>query len=203
MKDKYSAARITILGVAVFLLAVGVVIHFGPQLEKISWSLVSILCIAAAIVYMLYHWNAQPDNKSTYSVQDLFMTDGKADIWKHMIIVMAGVSVWTIVQKVVTDPKGDITALLTIVLGVFVSKEILGAFAEAIKSRPPALPAGPSQDIHISAGAEIPKAVPASTLLDANAVRGVEQLSPSIKAADVGKSVALVSRKKSTRRKSK
>jgi hypothetical protein len=197
MSEKYAGLRVGILGLAVFVLAVVAVIHFGAQLEKINWQLVSFICVAAVVLFVLYRWNDLPKNKSTYDVQDLFMTDGHADLWKHLIMFFAGLSAWTIIQKVITDPKGDITALLTIVLGVFVSKEILGAFADAMKSRPVATPAA-SQDIHITAAPEAskPAAAALAPLADiADAGSGVEPLSPVIQPKDVGSSVAIVKRK--------
>ncbi len=208
MNENRGVLRIGILGVAVFILSIVVVVNFGAQLEKINWRLVSIICIVAAVFFVLYRWNEAPKSKNTYDVQDLVMSNGAADLWKHLILFFAGLSAWVIIQKVLTSPKEDITALLTIVLGVFVSKEILGAFAEAMKSRPAAT-AGPSQDIHITAAAEQPKdAAPgaaqplpppgAADLLAAG--RGIEPLSPKIGPEDVGKAVALVSKTKPRKR---
>lgn len=149
-KTKFEAIRLTVLALAVVTGSVFAVARYGAFIASVNWALVAIILFIAAAAYAVYYYNSLPAN--TYDVLDLVTTNGKADLWKHFVVVMGVVSVWVIIQKVVNDPHGDITGLLTIVLGIFVGKEAAGTLADAFKNRPPAPDAG---DVNILAGAQV------------------------------------------------
>lgn len=150
-KTKWEAIRISILALGVLVLATVVVMRYGSILSGINWALVAIICLVAFGAWMLYHWNTVGDNQ--FDVLDLVTTEGRADPTKVAMMFFACISAWVIIQKVLNDPHGDITALLTIVLGTFVAKGSVDKIADAIASRP----AAPSQDTNLSvlAGAQV------------------------------------------------
>lgn len=163
-KTKFEAIRLTVLALAVVTGSVFAVARYGAFLASVNWALVAIILFIAAAAYAVYYYNSLPAN--TYDVLDLVTTNGKADLWKHFVVVMGVVSVWVIIQKVVNDPHGDITGLLTIVLGIFVGKEAASTLADAFKNRPPAPDAG---DVNILAGAKVTPAAEAPAPADAAA----------------------------------
>lgn len=148
-RDKWAAMRLAVLAVAVFIAAVVVAIHFEKQFGLINWRIVALLCGAAFFVYAVYSWQSRKDN--TYDVVDMVMSNGRADLGKHLIVLSFALSVWV---TVATALRGqDVTALLLGVLSVFVLKEILGGFSNAMKDRPP--PVDQSQNVNVLEGAQV------------------------------------------------
>lgn len=147
-----NAIRVMTLAVVGFTLSIIVVVNYGDSLYQINWALVALVFLFGAGSTAIYRWNTRPNN--TYDVMDLITTQGIADLGKHMVLFFAGLSAWVIIQKVLGDPKGDITALLTIVLGTFVAKEVLNRFADALQNRPAAV-VPPSGDVNILQGAKV------------------------------------------------
>jgi hypothetical protein len=145
--EMLDAARVATLFVVGFTLSLVVVVQYQDALYKINWALVALIFLVSGGSFMVYRFNMRRGN--TYDVLDLFMTNGIADIGKHMILFFAGLSAWVIVQKMLLDPKGDITGLVTIVLGTFVAKEVLGRFADAIRDRPAAPPPSGDQNVNV------------------------------------------------------
>lgn len=179
-KTKWEAIRLAIYALAVLVLATLGVMRYGAMLASINWPLVAIICLIALGGYMMYRWNTRDNN--AFDVLDLITTDDRADPTKLAMVFFAGVSAWVIIQKVLNDPHGDITALLTIVLGTFVAKGSVDRIADAIANRP----AAPSQDTNLSVlqGAQIAPAAPApaEAATDVAPVKGT--------AADLRKSAA-------------
>jgi hypothetical protein len=128
------AIRVSTLFVVGFTLSLVVVVQYGDMLYKINWAIVALVFLLSFGSFMLYRFNAKSGNK--YDLLDLVMTKGVADADKHIVWLFAGLSAWVIVQKVLLDPRGDITGLLTLVLGTFVAKQAVGAIADAWKNRP-------------------------------------------------------------------
>lgn len=136
-QDKWSGTRLLVLAGAVLLLAIVVVIRYEDALNKINWALVAILSGFACVTWALYSWQSRPTN--TYDVSDLFMTNAKADLWKHMVLLFGAISAWVLVQQALANTLT--TEMLSIILGIFVGKEAVGTIAVAIATRPPALAA--------------------------------------------------------------
>jgi uncharacterized membrane-anchored protein len=135
--DKFTGVRLMMLAIALFLVAIVVVEHYDKALKNtdLGWlaGLFSLIAAAVFFGFMIYQLNS---GKNTYDAVDL-VTDpltGKADLWKHMVIVFAALAVWTIVQQALA--KVDVTNMLLGVLGIFVGKEAFRGFSDAINRQP-------------------------------------------------------------------
>lgn len=150
------AVRVGTLGMLGFAASIIVVVDYRDFLWQINWALVVLVFGIGSVGFALYWFNL---HKGPYDVRDLVMTNGVADLGKHMILFFAFLSAWVIIQKVLLDPKGDITGLITIVLGTFVGEKVLNRFADAMRDRPAAF--SRSQDVNILQGAKVAPTVDA------------------------------------------
>jgi hypothetical protein len=83
-----------------------------------------LLCFGA---YMLYRWNSGDGNN--YNVMDVVTTEGKADLYKHLIVFFGGLSAWVIIKT--TLAKQPVETMLLGVLGIFVGKVAIDGIAKA------------------------------------------------------------------------
>lgn len=86
----------------------------------IKWLNVALIVAILYGAYLLYRLNS---SKSKFSIDDLLLTDGKADNRKLNVLVFAALSVWVIVTEVQHDKPVDV--LLPIILGIFVGSKVL------------------------------------------------------------------------------
>lgn len=103
-----------------------------PMLHHYAVGAVAGMLIAITII--MYVLNR---GKSKYYARDLLMNaQGKADLDKHILVVMALMSVWVVVVKTLGLYKGDdVTTLLLGILGVFVGKRGLDNYLAARKEK--------------------------------------------------------------------
>lgn len=162
-RTKWEAARIAVQALMVFVLATLGVMRYGNILAAVNWPLVVMICMIAYGGYMIYRWNTSLEQ---FNILDAIMTDGKLDSTKLYKAFFAGVAAWVIIQKALNDPKGDVTGLMTIVLGTFVAEAAVNKGIDAFAKRP----AVPSQDTNLSvlAGANVMSAstAPAEAVVD-------------------------------------
>lgn len=154
-KDRWSGIRAATLAVIVLGIAVYASLVHADKLARINWWLVALLCGVSVVVFVLYRWNAAPARETSYDVADLFMSNGRADLWKHMVLLFATISAWVIVQQALAKTLS--TEMLSIVLGIFVGKEAVGQIAVAWATKPTAPPASGDQTVNV-----LPVAVPAA-----------------------------------------
>lgn len=142
---KQKAAKVACTWITFFLIAIAVMcaaalisVRYATLIEKVDWSLVTIVSLLCYGGYMLYRWNS---GEANYNVIDIITTDGKADLYKHLIVFFAGVAAWAIIKAVLA--KMPVETLLLGVLGIFVGNVAVGGIAKAwqAKGASPAPPA--------------------------------------------------------------
>lgn len=101
----------------VFTFVVFVAVRYGTDIEKVNWRIVAFMCGGLVLVWVMYQWNA---GDTAYDVKDLLMTDGKANLEKHIIAGFALLSIWVVVQQALANKP--VETLLLGVLGIFVAK---------------------------------------------------------------------------------
>src|SRR6185312_8282153 len=132
---RWAAIGSALLILSTFVLIVYVVDRFEVQLTKINWPLVSLICVFVFGGVTLYRWNA---DLQRYNLIDMVMNakTGKADPYRHLLFLFAGIAAWAIVQVVLAKSWGTLTSLLPTVLGIFVAKPAVDGIADAWASRP-------------------------------------------------------------------
>ena len=148
-KNKWRALELTALLVAVLVFAILVAVHFEQQLSKINWKLAGFIVGVSALIFAVYHWQAQGNN--SYDVIDMVMSKGKADLDKHLTVFSFALAVWLIVQQALE--KQPVTELMLGVLGFFVFKRGAQGFSDALQNRPAARE--PSQNVNVLQGASV------------------------------------------------
>jgi len=132
---KLTAAWSALAIASIFVLIVLAVDKYEAELEKINWPLVSLISVFVFGALTIYRWNA---DLPRYNLIELVMNPktGKADPYRHLLFLFAGLTVWAIVQVVLNKQWGSLTALLLPSLGFFVAKPTVDGFADAWASRP-------------------------------------------------------------------
>jgi hypothetical protein len=134
--DRARALRLVVLAILTFAIAIIVVVRYGAEIDKINWRLVSLMCGLGFAAYMIYEWNT---NEQRYNFVDLFLTEGKVDLWKHLVVLSFALFAWAVVQQGLGD-KGVATDLMLGGLGIFVGREGVALLSNAIQKRPAAAP---------------------------------------------------------------
>jgi len=160
-----------------FVLIVLLVDHFEAKLEKINWPLVSLVCVFVFGGLIVYRWNA---DITKYNFIDMVMNQktGKADPYRHLLFLFAGIAAWAIVQVVLAKSWDTLTPLLTLVLGFFVAKPTVDGIADAWASRPASTPSDGAGNLQ-----QVINAPAADTV---NAQPSPAQPDPAEAATDVG-----------------
>ena len=132
---KWTAAWSALAIASTFVLIVLAVDRYETKLEKINWPLVSLICVFVFGGVTLYRWNS---DLARYNLIDMVMNakTGKADPYRHLLFLFAGIAAWAIVQVVLAKSWDTLTPLLTLVLGFFVAKPTVDGIADAWASRP-------------------------------------------------------------------
>jgi hypothetical protein len=103
--------------------------------------LIGALCFA----WMMYRFNANQKNR--YNVVDILMgPNNRASLTNHILLAMAGMSIWVIVDR--SNDGKDVDTLLLGVLAIFVVGKTTTAVTEIInKDDPPEPPPKPKAKI--------------------------------------------------------
>ena len=100
--------------------------------------LIGALCFA----WMMYRFNS--DHKNHYNVVDILMgPNNRASLTNHILLAMAGMSIWVIVER--ASAGKDVETLLLGVLGIFVIGKTATAITDAVY-KPPEVPPKPKAE---------------------------------------------------------
>jgi sulfite exporter TauE/SafE len=96
-----------------------------------SWTNIAAMCGFVYLAFLLYRMHA---GSSKFSVDDLFLDRrGRADLYKVVVIVMAALTVYTVLKLL--DKDAPVETLLLGALGIFVGGRFLTAYMA--KADPP------------------------------------------------------------------
>ena len=92
----------------------------------ITWTNVFLTVAFGFLVVLLWRLN---NGTSRFGVDDLFLNEvtRRADIYKLIIAVMAGLSVWLIIKLVSIEKIDAVVTLMPIILGIFVLGRTAGS----------------------------------------------------------------------------
>lgn len=134
-RARWRAAIAVLATLLLLLLIILIVNRWGAELEKINWPLVSLLCVFAFGAVMLYRWHMAGNDLRRYDLMDLVTTDGRADVWKHLLLLMSGLGAWSLVQVVLEKQWATVVPLLTLLIGAFVLKPVAKNFTDMLGLR--------------------------------------------------------------------
>jgi TctA family transporter len=174
---------------ATFVLIILGVDRYEAKLAKINWPLVSLICVFVFGGVALYRWNS---DITRYNLIDMVMNQktGKADPYKHLLFLFAGIAAWAIVQVVLAESWDTLTPLLTLVLGFFVLKPTVDNMSDAYASRPAPTPsdgAGNLQQVINAPAADTVNATPQQPVQPAPAEAATDVELPTVQKARKGK----------------
>lgn len=109
-------------------------------------SFANLFVIAGFALLAVYLWRMHVSKTSKFDGEDLFLNDKtrRADLYKLVVAVMAGLAVWTIVTLVNRDKTAEVVTLLPIVLAIFVAgRAVQSRFGAPDPPEPPSPPAPP------------------------------------------------------------
>lgn len=100
---------------------------------------------ALSFGWMMYRFNRNRNNR--YNVVDILIgPSGKASLTNHILLAMAGMSIWVIVDR--SNDGKDVDTLLLGVLSIFVLGKTATAVTEIINREPPAdVPPKPKKEV--------------------------------------------------------
>ena len=93
---------------------------------------------------MMYKFNKTKGNN--YNIVDILMgPNNRASLTNHILLAMAGMSIWVIVDR--SNDGKDVDTLLLGVLSIFVLGKTATAVTEIINKLPPEVPPKPKAEI--------------------------------------------------------
>lgn len=101
--------------------------------ERIPWMMLFLVAGGFFVAFMTYRYHRGADNK--FNVWDMICWQGKADLYKSIVLVMAALTVWTIVYLVMHDKP--VETLLLGALGIFVAGRLGYALSDKGQQPPP------------------------------------------------------------------
>jgi hypothetical protein len=110
--------------------------HFNTVLavfERIPWMKLSLVAAGLFFAFMTYRYHKQ---QNRFNVWDMISWEGRADLYKVIVLVMAALTVWTVVWLVLKDKP--VETLLLGALGIFVGGRAIYSITD--KGPPRVLP---------------------------------------------------------------
>lgn len=112
------------------------IISVKEVLALVPWFTVAI--ISATLIALAALVRYQQDKDNDYNVWDMLTKDGRADLYKHVLVVCLVISLWVVV-RMVQEGKNVETILLGI-LGIFVGARAINSVADTLSAKEPPKP---------------------------------------------------------------
>jgi hypothetical protein len=100
--------------------------------SEIPWMQVALVALGIYVAYLIFKFHRNEGN--TYNVWDMVMSEGKADLYKHVVVVMAVLTCWTVVWLALRDKP--VETLLLGGLGIFVGSRLVNSVASTLSNKP-------------------------------------------------------------------
>ena len=112
--------------------AVVVIERATAILSAVPWMLIGLLVFGVVMVVGLLRFHRSDDNR--YDLWDMVMSEGKADLNKHIVFSFAVLTIWTIMWMTTHDK--NVETLLLGALGIFVASRAITSVTNTLKGVP-------------------------------------------------------------------
>jgi hypothetical protein len=101
------------------------------MLENIPWLIIILSFVFIYLAVSLYLFHRNPSNN--YNLWDMLMFDGKADLYKHVVVAMTILTCWVVVWLTLQDKS--VETLLLGALGIFIGGRLVNSVTDKIVNK--------------------------------------------------------------------